>query len=227
MARRVEWELCWLSVEQAARLAASSSAAVRGWVRRGAVRSRNDEAGTTWVHLEDVVARALARHPRVDPAAREAQASAALDELETTLRELTKAASELDELRSEVETLRRRSAGLEDKYARREQWARGQHQRELREAYNLWEQERSQWEEERARLAGPALSAPADEAPADEAPTDGLCASTTATNGQVTSRPPVSDAILPPLHGGAPPSRPAAADITPSGRSRAWRRHRD
>ncbi len=226
MTRQAEWELCWLSVEQAARLAASSSATVRGWVRRGAVRARNDEAGTTWVHLEDVVARALERHARVDPAAREGQVSAALDELETTLRELTKAASELDELRSEVETLRRRSEGLEEKYARRAQWARGQHERELREAYNLWEQERSQWEEERARLGAPALSAPPDEAAAGEAPADEVAESTVATNGQVTSRPPISDAILPPLHGAAPPSRPAAADITPNGRSRAWRRHR-
>jgi len=219
---RLEGELCWLTVDQAARLAAASPATIRGWIRRGSLRTRS-EGGETRIHLGDVVARGLARRRTTEPAALAAQAEAALDELETMVRELTKTAEELDGLRAEAAALRDRSTEIEDQYARRETWARGQHEREMREAYALWEQERSHWEQERNRLAplDPESRHLVSVAPVADVPS---AAGAVANNGHVTSRPPISDEVLPPLHAEPAPEHQPSADITPAARHRTWRR---
>jgi hypothetical protein len=186
-----------VSVDQAARLAAVSPATVRSWIRRGAVPARAT-GGQTAVGLEDVVRRAVARGRPVDRAALESQADAALAELADMAGAL---------------------AQVEDQYARREEWARGQHEREMHEIYARWEQERSRWEHERAELADDLTSAAARPPAAEAVPVP--------VPAQVTSRRPISDELLPPLHADPTPHPAPNGNITPDDRSRSrWRQLR-
>lgn len=195
--RRVERGTAWVSVEDAARLAAVSPATVRSWIRRGVLRARGTGVNSA-PRLEDVVARAARSGRELDAPTLQTQADAALAKL-----------AEMAELVAQFE---QRTTELEDQYARREKWARGQHERELREVYARWEQERARWEETRG------------EARAEPAVTEVLAPPAT-SNGDLTTKPPIPDDLLPPLHAASAPGR--NGDIMPGDHTRTrWRPRR-